>query len=224
MSVWLRFGKRYRSAIHLRMTARSLTVIAGGGLGRTAAAVQVPSLDAQPFRPGELPELLVLELSDEGAASAEEAAAKAGVPIELWVRVAVEVARHIRAIGESVAIAADLVAEALATAASDTSRDRVSAVDGRRQRAYAASLRGAGPRTPHRRRSRRLSLLVPDQTIAAWGMDAATAGVTLPTYVSSAVAASATLDVIALEAASAERAMTLGEWIYAAVLRELRRR
>jgi hypothetical protein len=191
----------------------TLQLVDGEGLARSAGVARVPSLEAQPFRPGELPESVVVELSAEAAQRAEAEAA-AGVPAELWLRIATETARHVDAVAVTVRLDPTEVFVLLADAAATS--DSPVPIEARRHRAYAAYLRK--PRARRRRPARlRFELALPDQMLAGWSIDAARLGETLAEYVS-VRAVRAPDDAVALEAAAAERGYSLGEWIYAAVV------
>lgn len=202
-----------------QVTAR-LTVRRGEALAAKTASARVPSLASQPFRPGELPEFVLVELGPM-AAVAEERAAQDGIPTELWLRLAVEAARHIHLLAELLNVERTEVAAAL-NAEVDV-RSAVAPLETRRQRGYAQHLRAASSRPAARPGRTRYSLAIPDTILSAWSIAAATAGETISEYVAARVDA-APDGLSRWEAAAAERGQPLSEWIYVAGLRSLRPR
>jgi hypothetical protein len=69
-------------------------VVAAGAYAPCSVAA-LCHLDARSFRPGEPPGLLVLDLDERTRRAASLVAASAGVPVGLWVRVAVEASRRL---------------------------------------------------------------------------------------------------------------------------------
>src|SRR4051794_26943186 len=76
-------------------TDRHLGLVKGDALTR-AATSDLASLAAQPFRPGEMPTPVMVQLEDMAAAIAAREASRRRLPAELWVRLAVEAGRHVR--------------------------------------------------------------------------------------------------------------------------------
>lgn len=197
-----------------------LLLVHGEALAGEASSARVPSLDAQPFRPGELPESVLVEL---GAAArlVEDRAAHAGIPAGLWLRLGVEAVRHVEELAEALDLPPTGVLEALDSALEDV--PSLAPLEARRQRAYAQQLRAAnssGSRRPH---MSRYSLAIPDYMVAAWSIAAAEAAMAISTYVATIVKR-VPPRVAEWEAAAAERGQPLAEWIYAVGLRALKER
>jgi len=194
------------------MTAKAdLTAMPGGAdeaHGRVVRARAV-SLLVRPFRPGEIPAIVDLDLGAH-AEWARRAADRAGVPVELYVRVAVEAARHVRGLR---AIPGTDLFRALDGAA--RRRHPLQAIDGAPLFAYAAAIRrggAAGPATSATRDSV-VSVAVTQEMVTAWSIAAAESGTTRERLAQELIGEAAG-DVMAWEATAAERGSTLGEWIY----------
>ena len=196
-----------------------MVLVQGNALAAETSSARVPMLTAQPFRPGELPESVLVELEVDAAAYAERRAAEAGIPTELWLRLGVEAVRVVDTIAEAaLARTSDIVTTLDHAAAAP---EAVAPLETRRQRAYAHHLRAATPvsRVPAHRR--RFSLALPDQLLAGWSIGAVAAAATISDYVSG-LALRVPPHVVAWEVAAAERGQPLAEWIYAETLRALR--
>jgi hypothetical protein len=200
--------------------ATRLTVLRGEALAAETTFARVPSLESQPFRPGELPESVLIELGPM-ATVAEERAARAGIPTELWLRLGVEAVRHIDLLAELLNVERREVVAALDAGADVWSA--VAPLETRRQRAYAQHLRAASPRPASRPARTPYSLAIPDMIVSAWSVAATTAGETISEYVAARVD-DAPDGLARWEAAAAELGRSLGEWIYVEGLRSLRPR
>lgn len=194
-----------------------LRVVTGEGLLRDAPVLRVPTLEAQPVRPGEMPEVLLVELGAEAAARTASEVERTGVPTPLWLRLAVEAARHVFAAAARGGISPEQIIGSLDEAAAG-SAGSVRAVQSRRHCEYARLLRTASSR----RRdwvmpSRYVEVAAPDALLTAWALEAAQVAVDLSEFVSARVV-EAPLECVTWEAAAAEEGRSLAEWIYAQTL------
>jgi hypothetical protein len=185
-----------------------------GGSDTPVAPAGSPPLAARPFRPGELPRRLVVDLGDGTAARVREAADRAGVPLGLWLRIAVEAVRHLRAAASLSGLGVDALTEGL-----DNGAPRPAAparpVEGSELYAYARNLeRGQGGGSTETENT--IAIDVSDEIAASWA--AAAVGQSLDDWVGS-MALEAPRGVVHWEAAAARAGATLGEWVYAAALR-----
>lgn len=203
--------RKQQTGESLATQPRHLELVADAALMRVAAPPRVPSLRAQPFRPGELPEILHLELSTRAANRVTALADRTAVPVELWIRVAIEAGRHAYLAAEGRGLSRAEVDIAVDRASEPS--EGVAPVLGRRQLAYARKLRAGEPARGSTRDCSIFSLRVPDQLAAGWAFDAARGGLSLGEWAERHLAC-ATETVHTWEAASAERGYSLGEWIW----------
>jgi hypothetical protein len=166
-----------------------------------------------PFRPGELPAPLRLELPDDLLEKAAGAAAKVSVPLGLWLRLTTEAARGREAVAAALNVAPEDVEAVLDEAARDSGVPGLSELE-----RYAAGLSspvaGAPPRSPA---SRQVEILVSLEIQLAWRLTAKAQGLELNQWVARSVAG-ASGEILRWEASAAARGMALGEWCYAAFL------
>lgn len=188
--------------------------------GTTAAEVPVaraPDLASRPFRPGELPRRLVLELDGAARRRAEWAAAATGVPLGLWVRVAVEASRHVMAASAISGIATGSIISAVTKRATTTSAPPNVCVEARELGGYARALECAAARSPDIA-SASVGVDVNDECAVSWTAAATAAGRTVDAWVAEMLGG-APDEAIAWEAAAARAGATLGEFVYAEALR-----
>lgn len=197
-----------------------LSLLSGDALSRPAEA-RVPSLAAQPFRPGEMPTPVVIRLSSEAFHVAIEAADAASLPVALWVRIAVECARHLEELNE-LGGSIPALHGALDELAYSAPAHQVGSLRTHRQRIYAQALRRGEPSSRRAISESRLTLLLPDTSLAAWSQCAAIAGLDLDRWCDRLVHA-APERAHTWEAAAAEAGRSLGEWVYAMALMIFRR-
>lgn len=196
--------------------ATRLRLLHGEELGRGLDPVRIPSLAAQPFRPGELPDVVQVDFPPNLAQLAQQKAAAAGIPTELWIRIAAEAERHLRTAADLLDLSGSQVADHLDAVASEP-LGALAPVSAHRQRAYAKLLRSgqAGPTPPPRNR---FTLRLPDQMLAAWTLLASRNSKSTSDFVADLLP-TAPRHAVRWEAASAEGGQQLGEWIYMQSLR-----
>jgi hypothetical protein len=197
-----------------------LRVLRGEELLRDAPPLRVPSLTAQPGRPGEMPESVFVELARNAVQRAVRSAAVAEIPLALWLRAAVEASRQLGRVAAALGCPRDIVAADLREAAAALPQN-LNVLRCRRQLDYAAQIR-AGNRTAGSDAAGRVEILAPDQLLAAWSLDAAEAGEGLADFVTRHVL-QAPAEPELWEAAAAEAMMSLGEWVYSRALAATRR-
>lgn len=190
------------------------------GEARASSSFRPPPyrLGERAQRPGELADLLVLELDERTLEHAGALAGAAALPLSLMVVIAAESERALR----EAATAADLdpaeLVEALDAAAASAATSGFDPPAARRLRAYAAALRSGGYRKP----SGRVELVVPHRLLARWNLVAQAAALTLEAWLSGLVAA-ATPGRERWEAEAAGQGQTLAEWIGLQALKRARR-
>jgi hypothetical protein len=199
---------------------KPLRVLSGGQLGREAVFASLPTLESQPFRPGEVPQLLVVDLDYAVSQRLEEEAADLGLPRELWLRVAVEASRLVRRAAHLLGVEAG---EVMRHVEKRKQALNVTTMEAARHDAYAKQIRESKGSVRRRARVSRLSLPIPESMITAWSIDAAADGLTLDEFVN-ARALDAPAVAISWEASSAQRGQSLGEWVFEALVEPRRRR
>jgi len=167
------------------------------------------SLLAQPQRPGELAELIEVGVPASEAARLTAAAAVVGLPVELWLCIAVE---GERALAE--AVAAMNLERAKLTDILDTAATPVPARGPRhllvrRLDQYADALAGSEWSAPAR--AEPLTIRVAHRVAARWAHAAVEAGVPFDRWVTSLVLAGEGRQL--WEAAAAREGRTLAEWV-----------
>ena len=193
------------------LTHTDLSLVEGGALARPAKN-RVPSLASQPFRPGELPAIVPIEVDSAVRSTAAQAAVARRLPIELWIRLAVDGWRHANYAAAATDVSLDQLADWCDQRAAGADQPPL-VVTGRLHQAYARLIdEGDATATP-RRATSRIHLLLPDVVLSGWSVGAAAAGVDLSTYVSRALE-QAPDGVASWEAAAAARGLSLGEWIW----------
>jgi hypothetical protein len=196
----------------MNLRSGHLTVLAGGADDTVDAGALIPALQSRPFRPGELPTFVALDLGS-AAESAHVAARRQGVPVELFARLIIEAVRHLRALEgllghtTSLSDALDMAAGAAPTT--------VEVVEGRELRAYAAALLrgGAAGRVTSATTGSTVEVSVTQEMATAWAAAAAGEGRTVSGWAAAHIVA-APAGAVAWEAAAARAGRTLGEWIY----------
>jgi hypothetical protein len=172
------------------------------------------ALRGAPWRPGELPGALAIELSVEAAAAANAHAREGRVPVELWLRATIDGARvleELAAPGEDAAFARRL----------DCSADRELARlgPGGALAEYALALvRGEPGSFSAVRRGGGVELCLPADLELAWRLAASARGQDLASWAASLARAPLGAP-LRWEAAAAARGQRLAEWCYAVRLR-----
>ena len=176
--------------------------------------IQLPwpiDLRVAPYRPGEMPECLRLELDDAHIELARDRAAAEGLPVALWLRVAIEAGRALDFLadrtGRSTHEIEDLLTSAEAgghiTGISPLARYGRAILSGRMA---DGSREGAG-----------IEVLIPSEMALAWRTTAAAAGSRLGHWATAMISRSPE-GVGRLEADAAAAGESLAAWCYAAWL------
>jgi uncharacterized protein (DUF1778 family) len=176
-------------------------------------------VDAQPQRPGELCELMYVDLGTSERDRVEVSAAKVGVPSQLWLTVAIEAARSLLQIAATVEVQPVDFAQALDEGAATLGPVQ----DGEAQSrltAYARALLSAEPRSGARRIGR-LSVRPALAVSVKWSAAAARSHQGLDSWLEDQAVQvkDARLN---WEAAAASRGESLTEWMAQAALRRRR--
>jgi hypothetical protein len=167
-------------------------------------------LQQAPFRPGELPESLTICLDPDASKEASVKAATRGLPVALWVRVAVETRRASFALADATgATLADVEDALLGVAAQSPEAAGLSPLE-----RYATMVSSTRP-TQTREASGPLELFVPSEMALAWRKAAATSQQSLDAWVACSIRETKP-GIETLEARSAGCGETLAAWCYAA--------
>ena len=193
-----------------------LSLVQGDGTAREWARTRLPSLAAQPFRPGELPSTVAFRLDPQTREIARAGAAASGVPIGLWLRIAVESARHLRAVVMRTRITRSALTSCL-DAATESRQSRITAT-AYEHLAYARLLRRGGHQNPSR--GEVATVFLSDQMHAGWLLAAALSGES-PSIWAAALLTEVPTRCVEWEAASAAAGSSLGEWILYSALSHL---
>lgn len=168
------------------------------------------SLLAQPQRPGELCESLVIELPVGTLIQARRHASAARLPLPLWLVIAIEAERALVAAVAATGVEAAALRDAADDAARPGRRYDVSPLQARRLASYAAALRVGVDNVSTPTTYENIALRLPNLLIARWAFAAVDASMPLPEWV-------ATLPLAPgrerWEAAAAEAAQPLSEWL-----------
>ena len=184
--------------------------------GLRAAPSSVRLWDAS-FRPGELPTALSLRLSSETVGRANDQAARAGAPVELWVRAALDAGRLMTALAPTGPAARSIVA-----ALDEQATPSLSVLSAFSDLAlYAEALRRGEPTSVTQLgEDGEIELLVPEELAQAWSLEATENGSTIDCWATDMIAA-APDHALTWEAAAAASGLRLAEWGYACALRRL---
>lgn len=173
-----------------------------------------PAISAAPFRPGELPLISWVPLDLETRELIGRPAIAAGIPIDLWVRIAVEASRLVEEIATLSGCIQTEVASRLDSAALNDG-EPPNQLGGHSLNRYAAELRlGRGPQEV----PGELALRLPEEMSGAWTRSAAKERVRFPTWIAQRLR-SAPANCVSWEIAAADSCQSLGEWAYASSLR-----
>jgi hypothetical protein len=198
----------------------TLRVLSGDQLGREAVFASLPTLESQPFRPGEVPQLLVVDLDEPLSERLEEEAAELGLPRELWLRVAVEASRLLRHAAHLLGVEPS---DVIRRVEERTQPRNLTTMEAARYDAYAKQVREGSGSSGRRAPVSRLSIPIPESMVTAWSIDAAAETLTLEEFVNER-ALEAPEAAMSWEALSAERGQSLGEWMFEALLEPTRPR
>lgn len=169
-------------------------------------------LRGSPFRPGELPSPLALRLSEAHASAADSGARERQVPVELWLRAALDGALSLDRLAAHAPrerIERELDAHARAGLTVAGLHPRLAA--------YARLLRRGEPGSATPSRGGVVELLLPAETALCWTRAAASCGTDLERW-AAGMLERAPADALTWEAAAAEAGAGLREWAYAASL------
>lgn len=172
-------------------------------------------LDELAQRPGELADVVPIELTPELRTHAEAIASRARLPLPLAIVLAVESELALSETAESLGIAASDLAPGLDLAAAGPAPVDLEPPPIRPLRAYAAALRTSSYKL---RPGRRLELVVPDRLRARWTLAATAAGLKLEGWIAFELAG-ATAAREHWEARAASEGRTLAEWVSLQALR-----
>lgn len=177
------------------------------------------ALSTSPFRPGELPGLHVVELSTAVRDRAVASAQLAGIPLALWIRIAVEAADAVRDAALRCHVAEADVESFLdgQVAAGGADGARLSTLATVRLRSYAKHVSG-GIAADAGRADERVELFLPDALAGRWEVAAAQSGRSLAVWVEDQVL-QAPARCVLWEVAAARSCHSLTEWVYAALLK-----
>lgn len=163
-------------------------------------------LNRTPYRPGELPESVAIEVEREIALHAREHAQAAGLPIALWSRIAIEYSR--------VSASLQRLDVDIRLRRASGQGDIVSGLSPLER--YAAALLSArGSQERSARES--IELLIPSEMLLAWRHAANRSGENLVNWAASALGEGKS-EAVLFEARAAAAGETLSAWCYAAFL------
>jgi hypothetical protein len=205
--------------MHSYRTMSDLQVLQGGhdAWRDEPGAVGVPNLIAAPYRPGEMPTVVIIKLSETARRSLAERARSTALPAELWLRIAVETERHVRKAITATRASRDQVVAAVGEFATAV-EDRPVPLHGHRHRLYAREVQqAAAQRKPHAEVSYEIALRLPEELLVAWSSEATGESRGLDEWVSDLLATSF-INSWEWEVAAAGTGRSLGELIYAGAL------
>jgi hypothetical protein len=168
------------------------------------------SLKAQPQRPGELAELVDIDMPPTVATRVRATAADSGLPAELWLYIAVEAERAVDEATSVFGIERDELVVFIEAAARIVPPRAPRHVLVRRLEEYGAALIGAGSAPPANGSG--LTIRVPHRVSARWAHAAAEAGKPFDRWLEDMVVA-ARAGRERWEASAACDARTLAEWV-----------
>ena len=148
-------------------------------------------------------------LSAVAAQSARGEAQRHGIPTELWVRLAVDAARHVSYLADEAGLGIDELHAEMDQAA--CRRWVTQTLHAAATHAYARRLR-AGVDRPYGPAACSLTLMLPDQLMTAWTSEAARCALSLSRWIEEMIPCSPRGAPL-WDAAAAERGLSLGEWI-----------
>lgn len=189
-----------------------MEVMEGLGDGPSTACRVIPALRAAPFRPGEMPVIVMLNLHREARGRIVGLASRSSLPVELVLRVAVEAARHLAHAARLLGVRAGVLENVLDDAASH--RNVIVPIHGARLAAYAEAIRGAASlQAGHREPPLGKSVRLPETVWTGWCREAACAGTKPDDWVSDMLIEAPAGSAV-WEAAAAEAGLSQGEWIW----------
>jgi hypothetical protein len=167
-------------------------------------------LRSAPYRPGELPESLRLDLDPGPAERAARLAGAEGLPVALWLRVSIEAGRARDGLAERTGLPAQEIEELLSASAGSSGPVAGISASARYGAAILAGRAGGAWE-----RDAWIEVLIPSEMVLSWRMAAAGAGSTLDQW-AGAMVSLAPEGVGRLEAEAATAGESLAAWCYAA--------
>jgi predicted HicB family RNase H-like nuclease len=193
-----------------------LSVVSSTPVPPTEFVPDTVELARQPWRPGQLCQVVDLRLPATLRARLDRAAAKQGIPVAVVVQAAVEAERVIRLVTASSRKTRTEIAAVLDDAAAATPERGVDPTAVRRLRAYALAI-FVGTYAPTEPTPARFALRVPQSLAAAWSLAAATETARLEQWIVRTLER-AELTRARWEAAAAFAGSALESWAAVAVL------
>jgi hypothetical protein len=178
------------------------------------------TLRGAPYRPGELPTVLAVQITSELAEHTNRQARVHQVPVELWLRASIDAARTLATLQRAILLDADTIVSELDRNAREFTpmlTGEVELLDYRRLLLFGEP--ASVTRVPA---SGRLELLLPAELVTAWRRDAAASRERLDGWVERQLR-SAREEALAWEATAAACGARLAEWAYACMLRRSER-
>jgi hypothetical protein len=193
------------------------------GEARAASSFRPPPhrLSERAQRPGELADLLVVEVEDNTREHAEALAARAALPLPLIAVIAVESERALTEVVSAAGLDRDALIGALDAEAATAPTVCFDAPPTRRLRSYAAALRSGGY-PGSRAATRALELVVPHRLLGCWSVAAQDSACTLDAWFAETLAL-ATPGRELWESSAAALGQTLAEWVALQALSRARR-
>jgi hypothetical protein len=183
---------------------------ANGGAPERPFDAPAFSLEMQPQRPGELCESLSIELPLTVFSAAISHARAVRLPLALWLVITIEAERALGAAASAAGVEPEDVAHAADTAARAVRRYDVGPAETRRLASYATALRAGTSDSTATAAKTRVTLRLSHLLLARWALTAADADVSLGEW---AAGLSLVPGRERWEAAAAEDAQPLGEWL-----------
>ena len=193
-----------------------MRLVRGQSSTRKIARAALPSFAAQPFRPGELVMPVRIDLGDGAMAQAIREASASRVPVELWVRIAIEGSRQLDLVIAATGVSRGAFAAHLDGLA-DGARTAPGSLHTPGLSMYARRLRSGEPTGVREAGRSPLTVLIPDTLALAWTRAANRGADSLAGWAEARLR-SAPEGVVGWEAAAAASGDSLGEWMLAAAL------
>lgn len=168
---------------------------------------------AAPFRPGELPATVALHLAPETHGPLEQEASDRGVPLSLWLRIAVEAARGVDEIVAATGRTRREVEDAL-----DASRELASAWAPDAESDLSAYVEALSGGRTGASRGTGVVLRLSSEIASSWKRCAGLTQLSLEAWVVHCLERRPA-DAVQWEIAAASEGRTLAEWLYASALR-----
>jgi hypothetical protein len=199
------------------VATRHLSLVPGRDQARDAWCPRAQlSLRGAPYRPGEMPTALSLRIGEDLARTLNEQAQSRRVPVELWIRSAVDAARAVGSLSSVAAVCPAAIVAELDQRAEEF--QPIIAGDIELLEYRRLLLRGEPGSVTRVPASGNVELLVPADLGIAWRREAAVGGADLDRWTTTLLQ-SAPSTALSWEAAAAGSGERLAEWVYASWLR-----